>query len=148
VKTFARLFEEVERSHGSLQLKFQRARYAFTGEAYNTGALPFQDFALLVDLRNSLMHYKSPESFHVDANGVLTYTPAKILQRLRSKDILAEREPSVTASWLLAIATVAMARWSCESAAAMVASLLSILPESHFKEQMEFFYRQPFLAPT
>jgi hypothetical protein len=147
VKTFARLVEEVERSRGNLQLKFLRARHAFMGEMYDTGSLPFQDFALLVDLRNALMHYRSLESFHVDKNGVLTFTPAKILKRLRSKDILAEREPSVTASWLLAIATVAMARWSCKSAAAMVASLLNMLPESHFKEQMEFFYRQPFLAP-
>jgi hypothetical protein len=145
VKTFARLTEEVERSN--LKLKFLLARHVFEGEPYDTGALPFQDFALLVDLRNSLVHYKSLDSFDVDENGVLTFTPAKILERLRSKQILAEQDPGVAASWVLIVATVAVARWSCASAAAMVGSILDVLPESHFKEKMEFFYRKPFRFP-
>ena len=133
VKAFARLTEEVEQSN--LKLKFLLARHVFTGETYDTGALPFQDFALLVDLRNSLVHYRSLESFDVDQNGVPTFTPAKILDRLRSKQILAEQDPTVAASWLLIVATVAVARWSCASAAGRDPSALGLSQKGQNRAQ-------------
>jgi hypothetical protein len=147
VSTFANLIDEVERSRGSLQLKFMLARHAFTGETYDPARLPFQDFALLVDLRNALIHYRSLESFTVNESGALTFTPARVVERLRAKNIAAEADPSTMVPWLLVVATVAVARWSCRCAVAMVESILNVLPESHFKEQMELLYREAFQAP-
>ncbi len=100
-----------------------------------------------MDLRNALVHYRSLESFDVDKSGAITFVPAKFLEGFRSKHILAERKPTDVASWVLIVATVAVARWSCASAAAMVESILDVLPESAFKEKMEFFYRKPFQFP-
>jgi len=151
VTSFARLIEEVERSHGSLHLRFMLAHYAFAGETYEPDRLPFQDFVLLVDLRNALIHYssrdRSRESFTLNEEGVPAFTPAKIVERLRARNIAAEVDPPVPESWLQAVATVAVARWSCTCAATMVGSILDVLPESLFKMRMEFFYRMLFRVP-
>jgi hypothetical protein len=144
VNSFATLLADAERSHDSITLKFMRAHHAFTGSTYDAGRAPFQDFVLLVALRDAVVHYRPQDFFNVDARGVVTLTEAKIIARLRSKRIASVASPTTHASWLLLVSTVAVARWSCKSASTMVASLLDVVPGSHFKDQMEFFYREPF----
>jgi hypothetical protein len=147
VKRFAALIDEAERSGAGVALKFTLAKLAFTGETYDRGAMPYQDFSLLIDIRNALVHFRSRETFEVDDQGVLTFKPAPLLNRLRAKNIIAACEPGVAAPWLHTVATTAAARWACKTAATMVQSIITILPESPFKEQIEFLYSRSFQPP-
>jgi hypothetical protein len=54
----AAIITEAEKAHGSAQLKFLLAKLALTGETYDKGAPPYQDFALLFDIRNAIVHLK------------------------------------------------------------------------------------------
>lgn len=153
IATFAALLLEAEKSRAGLGLKFQLARQSLLGETYDVSRLPYQDFALLVDLRNVLIHYRSLETFEPNPGGIPTFNPARILDRLRAKNVTAEFEgedevqSQVITSWLNRISTIAVARWSCRTASAMVISVLDALPECYFRDQMESLYRTPFSAP-
>ncbi len=142
VTNFRRLLREVEESRGSTQLKFLLAKQALTGHTYDKGAPPYQDFDLLIELRNALVHLKPRERFEMNIDGKMFVTLPKIIQRLESKNILAEFEPDENASWTQWISTRAVARWACNTAAQMVQSTLDCVPDSHLKQGMEMFYRR------
>lgn len=154
VASLATLISEADKDRrASLGLKFQLARYCLTGAAYDISQLPYQDFSLLIDLRNSLIHYRSLETLSQNEDGVLVFNPAKILARLRAKNVTGvidgeerAKHPIVTL-WLNRISTVAVARWSCRTASAMVYSVLDSLPYWYWREPMELAYREPFNPP-
>jgi hypothetical protein len=143
VKTFASTAEEVGTGRGSIRLKFLLAKAAFQGETYDKGTQPYQDFNSLVDLRNALVHLK-PRDKIIIQDGTLSVEVPSVINGLRSRKILAEFGPKSFVTWTALISTRAVARWACNTAAAMVHSVLDILPESHFKVQMESLYREPF----
>ncbi len=150
VATFAALLSEAERGRASLGLKFHLARQSFANATYDVSRLPYQDFSLLIDLRNCLIHYRSQETLVQNEDGVLTFSPARILDRLSARNVTAvfdgerEAEGLVVASWLHRVSTIAVARWSCQAASAMVFSVLDALPDCYFRDQMERSYRDPF----
>lgn len=142
VTNFRRLLREVEESRGSIQLKFLLAKQTLTGHTYDKSALPYQDFDLLIELRNALVHLKPREKFEIDIGGKMSVTLPKIIQRLESKNILAEFEPVENVGWTQRITTRAVARWACNTAAQMVQSTLDCVPDSHLKQGMEMLYRR------
>ena len=152
VVSFAAILKEADESKAQLGLKFQLARLALIGETYDTSQLPYQDFALLIRLRNSLTHYRNQETFSLDQENILTVSPPKILDQLQAKNITAvfdgekEVKGRVLTTWINRITTVAVARWSCQTASAMVYSILDGLPDCYFRDQAERFYRAPFKA--
>lgn len=144
VGKFAALGQEVEKSRGTIQLKFLLARVIFAGEPYDKGAQPYQDFELLMNLRNELVHLKPVDKLEDDAETGISVKPAPVIERLRSKNILAEFGSDTQASWISRISTRAVARWACSVTVAMVQSVLEILPEGQFKEKMDRFYAEAF----
>lgn len=147
VKTFASLLEEAERSRASIQMKFMLAKIALTGQTYDTGSVPYQDFALLIDLRNALLHLRPIEKIEHGPQGGLTLKPAPLLAQLRSKNILADYgSEDVIATWISTISTRAAARWACEVAAAMVQSIVDIVPDSYLKDALAVLYSKTFQA--
>lgn len=147
VANFATLLTEAHRGRASLELKFQLSRLSLIGEAYDTSALPYQDFALLVELRNALIHDRPLNTFtpNSSAPSGINFNPGEILDRLRAKHITADvEETGHITPWLDRISTIATARWSCRTASAMVYSLLDALPRSALQDRMELLYRAPF----
>lgn len=145
VSAFAALAEEIEESRGPLNLKFLLAKHFFTGQPYDKGVPPYQDFDLLIRLRNALVHPKPEEKFEFDAERrLLVATPHSLVARLRSKNILAEFEPDIPASLISWLGTRAVARWACNAASEMVRSIIDAAPESRFKEALIFFYARFF----
>ncbi len=70
---------------------------------------------------------------------------ARIIERLRSKNILAEQWVGRLAgneSWLNRIGTRAAARWACNAAAEIGKSVLAMVPESEFKRTLKEVYRR------
>jgi hypothetical protein len=121
VNSFATLLADAERSHDSITLKFMRAHHAFTGSTYDAGRAPFQDFVLLVALRDAVVHYRPQDFFNVDARGVVTLTEAKIIARpgfcsyppLRLLDGRAKVPPRwLHRYWTSCRAVISKIRWS------------------------------------
>jgi hypothetical protein len=137
IAAFAELGKQIEESRGSLELKYQIARWIFAGEAFNRLAAPYQDFVLLTAVRNALIHYKLVDKIHATEDGLMRMEIPKIVDQLRSKHVLVDFPSHVGTSWLARITTPAMARWACLSGAAMVKEIVEIAPKGIFRERIE-----------
>jgi hypothetical protein len=62
LKALAEILIEAEESKASLKSKYQLTKFILSGEPFDTGAQIFQNFALLVDLRNTIVHAKSKDA--------------------------------------------------------------------------------------
>ena len=60
-----------ENSHVDLFGKFQLAHRIMADAPVDSGRAPFQDFALLIRVRNFLLHLKEPEYGYTDAQGIV-----------------------------------------------------------------------------
>jgi hypothetical protein len=117
VATFANVLRDAEKSRASVQSKFQLARWVLCREAYNQGSNPFQDFALLIDLRNSLLHLKPWPN---------------VVQKLKAKGLIQkglEELNSIIGGWTLLIQTQEIAVWACRSAILFIAEFLDAVSQ-------------------
>jgi hypothetical protein len=137
VSAFAQCMIDAEKSRVSLESKLALANWVLVGKKLDTGAQPYQDFALLVRLRNDLVHFKgnerfepniSPEEFH-----------KKMIQRFGNRHLLAQdMEPG---SWIHAIETKAIAEWSCRTASQVVVDFVSKAPHGVWRTFLEGIHR-------
>jgi len=127
IRSIGDLFEELEPST-SVQSKFLLLRALLAKTPYDKGARPYQDFSLLIALRNELVHRKA-EQYHVDEADVPLNTNA-LLEKLRSKNITAEPRGTKPQVWglFLAIETPAVARWALTTAATMIKETIAAAP--------------------
>ena len=140
IRILADLLEEIEGARGgSIRLKFSLARTVLSGGTpYEKGGQLYQDFDLLVSLRNQLIHFKELNEMQWSETDV-----PRIVERLRAKNILAEFPDSIPQP-IIYFQTRAVARWACNTAAAIVQSILDVIPESELKGSTELFYRPRF----
>lgn len=94
VAAFAQVMGEAEESRGQIQSKFQLAYLALTGKPYDKGTAPFQDFSLLIEARNALLHFKSKEYFSQVDGKPAVFNQVALVEKLSSKKILHEMTPS------------------------------------------------------
>lgn len=153
VGSYAALAEEAEAGRGSLQLKYQVLSVAFSGKAYEKGLSPYQDFALLVALRNALIHHKPDEDVirqSMDTAGQSTWTMQvnKLLPKLRGKAIRSEKDIGYAGMSGL-VGTSMAAEWACRTTVAMVQSVYDLVPESagFFRESLAFLLKYSFTFP-
>jgi hypothetical protein len=128
IRSLGDLFEELEFS-ASIQSKFLLLRALIAKRPYDKGTSPYQDFSLLIALRNELVHRKA-ERYEVDAADA-PLTSNTLLDRLRSKNITAEPRAGPNQVWglFLAIETRAVARWALNAAAAMMKDVAASAPQ-------------------
>ncbi len=138
VGTFAELIGEMERT--PVELKFMVTRAVFAEQVYDKGAQPYQDFGLLIELRNALLHLRPRDIFEFSPVTGMSVQPPKIIHKLRSKNILARPEAVTGGPWIRWISTPAAARWACNVAAKMVHSVMEVVPEGQFKNELELSY--------
>lgn len=117
VRTFAKTLDEIERSHSSTCCKYLKGLEILTGEPFNKGQRPYQDFDLLFSIRDCLMHHKLEEI----SNG-----PHEIVKCLRSRKLCTE-EGDVKQSWHERVFTPATAKWACNTAVDMINSIQAAL---------------------
>ncbi len=125
----AAALNNVEEGNGSVRLKFMLTKIILSGEPYDKGAPPYQDFDLLFVIRNAIVHLK-PEHVTGDEH--------KILKRLRAKKLCASTPASTGGGWIHQIATRAVSKWSCLVVGEMIQSVQSCLPEG---KEFEAFVR-------
>jgi hypothetical protein len=119
VKVFAQMMGGADRA--SIEFRLQLAHWILTGRIMDKGSQPFQDFALLISLRNDLVHTRPNDLFTC---GISTNEEVhkRLVSKFKSKHILAV-EPS--GSWTHLVQTRAVAEWSAQTVAAVVAEICS-----------------------
>ena len=88
VTAFSRLMEDADRL--SLESKFILSNWLLTGKRADTGRPPYQDFSLLVNLRNALVHFDPNEPWNTFEEAA-ALRQKKIITSLESKNILATK---------------------------------------------------------
>jgi hypothetical protein len=63
ISAFGDCMTEAESSHASLQSKFLLGTWLLSGERLDKGTQMYQDFILLVHLRNTLLHFEANPAF-------------------------------------------------------------------------------------
>jgi hypothetical protein len=122
---FGSLMKDLNNSRASIGVRFQLAKWILSKEPFDKGQQPYQDFQLLIRLRNTIIHLP-PDKAAGDPPELPT-DPLKFLDALRQKGLTHDSRDAV-ASFLAEIATPEMARWACDTTAAMVRSILEVLP--------------------
>lgn len=144
------------KSRGSTRSKYDSAMEVLIGKVLDKGAQPFEDFALLISLRNLVVHLKPEDAvLRKEADGAMVWE-TEILRTLRERgaitmDDLPPRlshpgEVGVIHSNLLEkISTQSVGRWSCGAAAGIVNAVLNAMPASpRFASLLETIYRKDF----
>jgi hypothetical protein len=140
VALFVECMADAERS--SLESKLALANWTLAGKKLDRGTQPYQDFALLVRLRNDLVHFKANEAYGQSA------TPEEfhkaLIQRFGSRNLLAD--DMELGSWTYAIETKAVANWCCKTAACVVVDFVSKVPQGAYRTFVEGIKRhfQPY----
>jgi hypothetical protein len=72
----------------------------------------------------------------------------KVMEGLRSRNILAEPPQGEFSDWLDLLGTRAVAGWACNTASAIVLSVLDAFPDGVLKGQANSLYRSTFQPIT
>jgi hypothetical protein len=139
IEVFAQFIGELEgrETGSSLKTKYYMAHWIICGTPFDRGRSPYQDFDLLVDLRNALIHLK-PDKLGSEKT-------RKLLARLKSSNLIPDGlvpnyDPSIPEQrtvWVHYVSTATVAKWACNTAAAMIEGLWRNAPEEEIRQ---FFY--------
>jgi len=156
VKLLAEVLEEAEGARVSVEFKYHIAKLVLSGEAFDRGSQPFQDFALLVSLRNRVVHAKPEKAVRQkEADGALNWE-TKIMGRLQSRGVFppddipprfvpAGQPVKIQSNLLAEIGTQPVARWACGAAAGIVNAVLDAVPTSpRLSSLVQRIYRKDF----
>lgn len=152
VAALAGLAKALEQASSPIPLKFMLAKIALSGEPYDKGSPPYQDFELLIKVRNCLVHLRPLDKFKMPGNNDVTGKPTprvavpRFMKGLRTKNVLVETDATTFPNSFYEICTPAMARWACNTASAMVQSIVQIVPDNGspmcLRKKMDLFYGQ------
>jgi hypothetical protein len=119
--------EIAEECHAKIRDKYHFAKRILTGAPYEKGKAPFQDFSLLVEVRNWITHMR-PETGPEDGK------EADLAGKLESRHILSDEYRGKNPHFMAAIDTPAVAQWAVLSAWNIVDDIIELLPECSFRK--------------
>jgi hypothetical protein len=121
--------EMAKQSTAPLLTRVHIANRLLTGRKAGKKAQPFRDLALLLRLRNQLVHFRPNEIYaHRKVTAEMLSTRGNsIVEELRPARVLATNIVGVT-GWTDWIETKAMAKWSCDVASRVVFDFLKKVP--------------------
>lgn len=107
--------------------KYEIVHISLTGKPTDKKQPPFQDFYMLNNLRNKIIHLE-PIKGTIKERKVIFKTP-KSIGYLKSKGII-PGDSSVIESWLAKIGTPKVAKWACETAIKVTNTIYEAIPDS------------------
>jgi hypothetical protein len=113
---------DLEFRHGRTQEKYAAAAKAL-GQPLDKGAMPFQEFDRLFNLRDALMHVRPVRPTE-------NHTGTQVANELAARGIALPNGPHVNFAWYDRIGTANVARWACATALTMVRAILDRVPPS------------------
>ncbi len=141
IRALAELLQEAEKTHSSIEAKYQLAKFILSGEVFERGSAPFQEFALLNDVRNVIVHQKPLVAIlRRNGEGRFGWAEPKIMVRLEGAGVvevsgsLAElashtTDEAIGVDLVGQISTFAVASWACKAASGIVNGILDAFPE-------------------
>jgi hypothetical protein len=121
--------EMAKKSTAPLLTRVHVAHRLLTGRRAGKKAQPFRDLALLLRLRNQLVHFR-PNEIYADREvtaEMLSTSGNAVVEELRSEKVIATKVHGLT-SWTDWIETKAVAKWSCDIASRVVFDFISKVP--------------------
>lgn len=138
IRVFRSVLSDMEKQKTSLGTKIQMTYFIFKRRRLDTGSLPYQDFDLLIDIRNTLVHRK-PERIDFPADGKpKEYEPHKYVRRLAERRVIPLPPKQQPTQLLSNIRKPEVARWAYNVTIQMIKLLKSILPPSYVKRTATF----------
>ncbi|MEO7860979.1 MAG: hypothetical protein ABIU05_11125 [Nitrospirales bacterium] len=121
---------------GSTENKYLLAYSILSKRDCEKGGPDYQNFKLLFEARNGLMHAKSATfSGEADPDGNLVLGVSdKLIEKFGASGFLNELDAPLPGS--LRIATPKAAHWACNTAAAVVNSIVNVVPECQHKHNL------------
>jgi hypothetical protein len=138
-EAFGQRIQELENERSSTLDKFLAAAPLLSSTKFEKGRNPFQDFSLLFDVRNMIIHVKAIDQSGPQDGEAATFTMPEKVRVLQGKGLAKQSVVGVGMSWCAALETDKMASWACETALNMILAVLDLIPESpgdptsHFK---------------
>jgi hypothetical protein len=130
----AQVLQDLEESRVPLTTKYLVGSQVLSGRSFDAGGAPYQDFKLLIDLRNAIMHIKVAVEGDRHAGQ-------------RVADVLAQKGLAIASTgpgslpWFDRLQTPAVARWAHDSALGIIRAFLDLVPvRAHF-DPLEFYRR-------
>ena len=140
-KTFYSVMNDMQKKQASTQNKFDIAKLLLSGSAWNVNENPYQDFRLLMRVRNELVHRKSEvyEDTLIKDSGYPDKTikdHPKFIKDLKSRKLL--NSSDLEGSWIDQIQNEKFANWCCDTTLQMTQTFLhSIKDEQDSKLKSE-----------
>lgn len=130
----AEVIRDLEDSRAPVYEKYLAAAEVL-GRPFSTGSAPYQDFGLLIDLRNGIMHMKG--AFDGEKHSALRATDA-----LGQRGIAIANTGSLGGlAWFDRLMTPAVALWAHESALAMIIGFLDRVPVREYYDPLGNYRR-------
>jgi hypothetical protein len=110
IRAFAGILRDLEQQRAQIGLKVQIAHYVLKKKKLNRGESPHQDFALLMDLRNALVH-KKPEKWTWMGDDQ-EYEPHTLVKRLADRKVIPPPSTDEPPQLFILICSPEVAHWS------------------------------------
>ncbi|MBR9910408.1 MAG: hypothetical protein GYB33_08675 [Gammaproteobacteria bacterium] len=141
-KTYYSIMNDLQKNKASTQIKFDLGKLLLSGVSWNHNEKPYQDFKLLLKVRNELVHRKSEmhEEELVKGVGFIEKTindHPKFFKELQSKKLI--YNSSLDCSWIDLVQNISFASWCCDTALSMNQAFLNSIkdvPDSNLKNKM------------
>jgi hypothetical protein len=137
LSAFADALTEIEESRGSTNLKYLMASQTLGGKMFDKGGQPYQDFALLMTLRNDIMHLKPKDVFEEKAreDGTeITVRWPKYIAALQGRGLARTVPKKVIISWFELLKSEKLARWACDAAYRIMLAILDLIPDDGLRD--------------
>ena len=140
VQSYVAVMSELEERKEALLIKFHMGMLVFSGSTWDEGAQPFQDFKLLVTVRNHIVHMKADRwESKLTPRGPeprsLGQYP-KFIAALQQKSLVGK---PLSRTWLALVNDKRVARWACETAAKITRSFAEGVPDGYFKQSLSYY---------
>lgn len=123
-------------SRENLLARIQVTKVILSGNIYNKGAEPFQDVAMLLKVRNALVHPR-PEKVHGSVNNKdLSTMYPKFISHLKNKGLVDDLNGGRTKSWYSLIETPKVAKWAYVISCSIIEDIIDSFPESPLKKMI------------
>jgi hypothetical protein len=140
VTAYATAMKELEDRRESLAVKYHIGLIVWSGSTWSEGLQPYQDFRLLVKLRNSLLHMR-PGSWGAQVCPELPAPERAIeeyptfIRSLKHRKLI--ELPRKSQSWLEVVNTPAVGKWACSTSSNVTRLFVERAPDGYYKEKLE-----------
>lgn len=134
---FADLLGQLDSDHARLGTKLKIAHFLFQHKLLDAGRLPYQDYELLVTVRNSILHMR-PDQFSWAPGKEFDLEPNKLVKRLTQRKIIKAPPPRHAPFLYTCLQQAEVARWAYNTAVKMIKYLIDLAPASAFRSQLSF----------